>query len=690
MADELKQALTEIAHDFAFTWHPEARTLFQRLDPELYRRVERNPVALVEGLSPAALERAAADEGLRADVERVRAAIAAEREAPVRVPVDDDLQVAYFSLEFGLDDSLRIYSGGLGVLAGDHLKSASELGVPLAGVGLFYGHGYFRQGLDDSGWQHERYPAVDPALLPLTLERDDEGRPQLVHVQLAGEPVAAQIWRADVGRVPLYLLDADVEQNAPETRLVTSALYGGDRELRIRQELLLGVGGVRALELLGVRPTVFHMNEGHAAFLALERIRALVEAGVALADAFALVRASTVFTTHTPVPAGNEVFDQELVRAYLAPIVAACGLEWDAFAGLGRSGDDDRGFGLTPLALRTSGRANGVAALHGEVSRRMWAPIWPSRPAQDVPIGHVTNGVHARTWISAELQALLDANGVRPAEAPDDQGWERALGLADADLWAVHLARKRALGEAVAARASRFLDPEALTIGFARRFATYKRAGLLFSQPQRLAQLLGDPERPLQLVVAGKAHPADEGGKALIRRIVEATRELRADGRIVFVEDYDMDVARHLVSGVDVWLNTPRRPLEASGTSGMKAGMNGVLNASILDGWWPEGYAPELGWAIGEGFEADSEEQQDAHDRESLYRILEEEIVPCFYERGAGGLPERWLAMMKASIAGVGARFTTHRMVAEYTAAYYLPAHREAAELAGEKLDSLG
>jgi starch phosphorylase len=681
-AAALSDALSAIAHDFAFTWHPEARALFERLDPELWRQTERNPAAVVAGLTPEALERVAADEGLAADIERVRAALAAARTAPVRVPVPDDLHVAYFSLEFGLDDSLRIYSGGLGVLAGDHLKSASELGVPLAGVGLLYRHGYFRQALDPAGWQQERYPQADPALLPLTLERGEDGEPLHVQVQLAGEPVTAQVWRADVGRVPLYLLDADIERNSPEARLVTSALYGGDRELRIRQEVLLGVGGVRALDLLGLAPTVFHMNEGHAAFLALERIRALTEGGLPLADAFALVRASTVFTTHTPVPAGNEVFDPELVRAYLTPIVAACGLEWEAFAGLGRVGDHDPGFGLTPLALRTSGHANGVAELHGAVSRRMWAPIWPDRPVEEVPIGHVTNGVHARTWISAELQALLDANGVRPGEAPAEQAWERALGLGDADLWRVHRLRKRALGEVVAARASRFLDPEVLTVGFARRFATYKRAGLLFSRPERLARLLADSERPLQIVVAGKAHPADEGGKELIRRSVASARELRADGRIVFVEDYDMDLARHLVSGVGGPPSTPRRPTVAPDTTRIRAGANGVLNMSILDGWWPEGYAPELGWAIGDGFEAPSEEEQDAHDRESLFGILEEQVVPAFYELGPGGLPERWLAMMRASIAVVGARFNTHRMVAEYVERYYGPAHREAARAA--------
>ena len=429
-ASAFTRDLAEIAHDFAFSWHPEARALFERIGGEAFERVDRNPAALLTALSHEQLERAAADEGLRADAERVRAAIAAERTAPVRLPVERGLLVAYCSLEFGLDDSLRTYSGGLGILAGDHLKSASELGLPLVGVGLLYRHGYFRQRLDANGWQQERYPDNDPFRLPLTLERDADGEPLVLVVQLAGERVAARIWRADVGRVPLYLLDADLDENRAEARLVSSALYGGDRELRIRQEVLLGVGGVRALELLGLRPTVFHLNEGHAAFLALERLRALTAAGTALPEALALVRASTVFTTHTPVPAGNEVFDPELVRRYLAPIVAASGLEWDDVVALGRVGDEP-GFGLTPFALRTSARANGVSRLHGEVSRRMWAPLWPDRPVKEVPIGHVTNGVHARTWLSPELQALLDANGVRPAEAPADQHWERALGLAD-------------------------------------------------------------------------------------------------------------------------------------------------------------------------------------------------------------------------------------------------------------------
>ena len=475
--------LQAIARDFAFSWHPDARALYERLDPELYQSVDRNPVALLAALPDDRLASAASDPRVRADAARVRAEIDAERTAPLRYTADDGMLVAYFSLEFALDDSLRIYSGGLGVLAGDHLKSSSELGLPLVAVGLLYRHGYFRQGIDVDGRQLERYPAADPGRLPLTLEHGPDGQPLLVHVQLGGDAVAARIWRADVGRVPLYLLDADIEENTDAARLVTSTLYGGDRDLRIRQEVLLGVGGVRALELLGLRPSVFHMNEGHAAFLAVERLRTLVAADVPLAQALDLVRASTVFTTHTPVPAGNEVFDPELVRAYLAPFVCACGLDWDDFLALGRVGEHDGMFGLTPLALRTSARANGVSELHGAVSRQMWAPLFAGTDVDGVPIGHVTNGVHARTWLAPELQDLLTGAGVRPAEAPSDQAWERAHDVDDAALWRVHRVRKRALGEIVAARAGRFVDPDALTLGFARRFATYKRAGLLFRDP---------------------------------------------------------------------------------------------------------------------------------------------------------------------------------------------------------------
>jgi starch phosphorylase len=565
---------------------------------------------------------------------------------------DPGFLVAYFSPEFGLSEALPIYSGGLGILAGDHLKSASDLGVPLVGVGLFYRQGYFEQALEDDR-QEARYPALDPERLGLVLE------PVSVEVELAREPVAARVWRADVGSVRLYLLESEV----------TDVLYGGDREHRIRQEVVLGVGGVRALRALGLEPSVFHMNEGHAAFLGLERARALVEErGLPFSEALELVRASTVFTTHTPVPAGNEQFDEALARRYLDGLARGCGVATDEILALGRIEPGDSGFGMTPLALRISARANGVSAEHGAVSRAMWHGLWPGLPADEVPIGHVTNAVHAPTWLAPELGELLSDAGVEPAAAPDEADWQGAARLDPAALWAAHGRAKARLFERLDGGriGGESLDPGALTIGFARRFAAYKRADLLFSDLDRLARLLADPKRPVQIVFAGKAHPADEPGKELLARIVAHARDPRLHGRVAFVTGYDMALARLLVQGADVWLNNPRPPEEASGTSGMKAGLNGALNLSVLDGWWSEGYAPELGWAIPAAVSA----QGDEAEAEELLRLLEDEVVPAFHERGADGVPARWTRMQAASIADVGARFTGGRMVAEYVELY--------------------
>jgi starch phosphorylase len=501
---------------------------------------------------------------------------------------DRDVLVAYFSMEFGLEARLPIYSGGLGVLAGDHLKAAAELGVPLIGVGLFYRRGYFSQSVDESGRQTEAYVDTDPEALGLVRE------PVSVELELDGEPVEARVWRHDVGSVPLYLLDVDG---------VTDVLYGGDREHRIRQEIVLGVGGTRALEALGFEPTVYHANEGHAVFLAIERARRLVEQGVAPQDALAQVRESTIFTTHTPVPAGNEVFADDLVLRYVGSLGARAGLTPEELLALGHA-DGTEGFGLTPLALRVTAHANAVSKLHGEVAREMWAGLWPGRP---VPIGHVTNGVHLGTWIAPELRELLRDAGVRPEVPPAEGGWERAGSLDLDTLHAVRAGLRRRLA------AETGLDPEHLTIGFARRFATYKRAGLVFSDLERLLAL------PVQLVVAGKAHPHDAPAKELLHEIVELTRGA-ASGRVVFIEDYDLDVARRLIPGCDVWLNTPLRPHEASGTSGMKAAVNGVLNLSVLDGWWAEAYDPSYGWAIAG--------TSDAEDAAELYTLLSEQVVP--------------------------------------------------------------
>jgi starch phosphorylase len=539
-----------------------------------------------------------------------------------------DLLVAYFSMEFGLHERLPIYSGGLGVLAGDHLKAAAELGVPLVGVGLLYRGGYFRQGVDGAGRQTEDYQPVDPEAVGVTRE------PVTVSVELDGETIEAAVWRKEIGSVTLYLLEVD---------WLTDALYGGDREHRIRQELLLGVGGVRALAALGIEPTVFHLNEGHSAFLQIERVRALVEQGLETDAALELVRDSSVFTTHTPVPAGNEVFDEELVLRYAGKLAADAGLDREALLGLGRLGDKS-GFGLTPLALRLSAYANGVSELHGSVAREMWAELGRE-------IGHVTNGVHVGTWLDPALAELLRYSGVIPEAPPAEANWEAARGASSEAIWRIHTAAKARLAE----RAG-IVNRELLTIGFARRFATYKRAGLVFADLDRLLEL------PIQIVVAGKAHPADAAGKDVMQGIVELARDRRTRGRIVFLENYDMGVARGLVRGCDVWLNTPSRPLEASGTSGMKAALNGVLNLSVLDGWWAEAYSPELGWAI--------EGTSDDADREQLYSLLEEQVVPLFIEGR-----DEWVEMMKASIAELAPRFSMHRAVIDYAERYYLPAH---------------
>jgi starch phosphorylase len=672
----LRAALLEIASDFSFTWIAEARRLFMDLEPQRFAELHHNPTALLSELTDGDLESCLSTEFLER-LGRVQARLARDRGEETwwrGRGGPNDFLVAYFSAEFGLDESLPVYSGGLGVLAGDHLKAASELGVPLVGIGLFYRRGYFRQRLDEDDRQVERYPRNDTSRLPLELV------PMAPAVELADDsgtlvPIRLGVWRARVGRVSLYLIDTKVEGNPDWARDVTDTLYGGDRENRLRQELVLGVGGVRVLRRLGLDPTVFHLNEGHSAFLQLERMRESVEEhGLSAEEALERLRASTVFTTHTPVPAGNEVFDPELVRRNVESMVDRCGLTWAEFVALGKVEPDEKRFGLTPFALRTSQHANGVSELHGAVSREMWHELWPDRRIDQVPITSITNGVHQRTWLSPELEQLL---------GDTDPQFEHARELSDADLWAARRgAKERLLDFVVATRGVRELEPDVLTIGFARRFATYKRASLLFSQPERLAKLLADPERPIQVLVAGKAHPADEGGKDVIRQVVDFAREPTAAGRIVFLEDYEMTLARRLVQGVDVWLNTPRRPLEASGTSGMKAALNGVLNCSILDGWWAEAYSAAYGFAI-ESLEGDvTEAEQDEADAESLYAVLEEQVLPAYYERDGAGLPQRWIELMRESTAELGPRFGTARMVAEYVERLYLPAHEGAARVA--------
>jgi starch phosphorylase len=656
-APERPTALDELAGNLWSRWDPEARAL---------------------------LAGATADPGREAEaaraLERMHGAGGASWFERTAAEPDRGLLVAYLSCEFGVDEELPVYAGGLGVLAGDHLKSSSDLGVPLVGLGLLYAHGYFRQALTAEARQSERYPRNDPQGMPLRPTQAADGGPLEVVVDLAGEDVRLRAWRADVGRVPLYLLDADVEGNSPAARRVTGELYGGDRENRIRQELVLGVGGVRALAVLGLRPSVWHMNEGHSAFLALERLRAMVaEEGIPPDEALERVRAGGVFTTHTPVPAGNEVFADDLVCRYLAALGRELGLAEEELLALGRVRDGDEGFGMTPLALRTSARANGVSRLHGEVARRMWRGLWPERPADRVPIGHVTNGVHPLTWLHPALRELLVAHGARPGDV-DDPRLERVREASDADLWRVHRAGVRDLLDTARARgagAAAGLDPDALTIGFSRRFATYKRPGLLFSRPERLLALVQSADRPVQVILAGKAHPADVEGKEVLHGVAEFARDPAAAGRIVFLADYDIALAQRIVQGVDVWLNAPRPPMEASGTSGMKAGMNGALNLSVLDGWWAEAYAPELGWAIGAP-PAQGPDARDEADAEALYALLEDEVVPRFHERPGDRPPGGWLAMMRESIVVCGLRFSSHRMVKEYVQDRYLPAYRDA------------
>ncbi len=702
--------IVDIARNLWFSWNWEAVQLFIRLNPGLWEKSYQNPVLMLGSLTQEELEAAARDESFVANLKRVHENFMNYLKAPgwfhEAHGAEKGFLAAYFSCEFGIDEGLPIYSGGLGILSGDHLKSASDLGLPLVGVGLLYQKGYFRQQLNMDGWQQELYPNNDWYNMPVALEYAPDGRPLAIDVPMGAETIKARIWRVQVGRTPLYLLDANMQENSPRMREITSTLYGGDRDMRIRQEILLGIGGVRALRALGLSPTVYHMNEGHSAFLAIERIRTLMtEQGLSFAEAREQVFASNVFTTHTPVPAGNEVFATDLLRKYLQPVAEELKLPWQEFLALGqvpasRSPD----FGMTVLALRNAAFTNGVAELHAETSRKMWRELWPNLPEAEVPIRSITNGIHTRTWLSHEIGELfLRYMGPRFVEKPADPSvWERVEAIPAGELWRIHQLRKERLvffvrkrlisqlqrqgaGSAALHAAEEVLHPEALTIGFSRRFATYKRAGLLFRQPERLVRLLTDPKRPVQILFAGKAHPQDQPAKELIKSVVHFASDPRLRERLVFIENYDINVGRYLVQGVDVWLNTPRRPLEASGTSGMKAAANGALNVSVLDGWWCEGHAQDTGWAVGSGEVYDDPEVQDQIECEALFSLLEQEIIPLFYDRDKAGLPRDWIAMMKSSMRKLGARFNTHRMVREYAEFCYLPAHR-----AGERLKGNG
>jgi glycogen phosphorylase len=682
----LKNKLRELGLNLWWTWQPQVIELFQEIDPALWQNTNHNPIALLAGLTDEILMKRIDDKCLESCINfhyrRLQEYLVDDRTwctahgGALRIA-----PVAYFSAEFGLHESLPLYSGGLGVLAGDVLKSASDLGIPAVGVGLFYARGYFRQRLDRAGWQQETYGASDIATFPLVHAAAPDGSTLTVRVHCGEESLHANVWIAHVGRARLVLLDSNVDSNPPHLRELTATLYGGDQVTRIRQEILLGIGGLKALRALGIRPSVLHLNEGHSAFAILERARERVEQeGRTVAGALRDTAIETVFTTHTPVEAGHDRFSADLMEQQLGWLRGRLGLDPAGFMALGRVdiANDQETFCMTVLGLKHSRRRNGVSSLHGHVARRMWGAIWPGRSEEDVPIRHITNGVHAASWLAPSMTRLYD-RCLGPdwlSRQADRHTWQSLASMDDGELWEAHTVLKRRLIEFVRRRTKTpsTFDPNALTIGFARRFAAYKRATVLLTDVERLARLCGPRGTTVQFVFAGKAHPRDDDGKRLIQQIAALAHDARFTGRLAFIEDYDMNVARHLVQGVDVWLNTPLRPLEASGTSGQKAALNGGLNLSTLDGWWAEAYDGRNGFAIGQGaVHADAATQWN-RDAASLYEALETEVVPLFYDRNEAGVPARWIRAMKHSMMTLGWRYNADRMVMDYASGCYLPA----------------
>jgi len=689
--------LLELAGNLRWSWHPPASAVFERVDPSLWETSRHNPLSLLRHVSPERWDALERDPAFVVALETAVSDLKRYLERPAwfstQHPEGSPLRVAYFSAEYGVAECLPVYSGGLGILAGDHLRAASDLGIPLSAIGLGYRSGYFRQAIDADGGQTEIYDDFAFDDMPVNLLRHPDGSLKTVEVPFPeGRRVRVQIWLAQVGRIPLYLLDSNLPENDPQDREITRYLYGGDPDTRLRQEILLGIGGVRALNLLETSANVFHLNEGHSAFLIVERVRDGMYQGLDFETARRRVAATSIFTTHTPEPAGFDQFNPDHLWRYLEPYVQEMGITFERFLALGTAARPDgyRPLNMALLALRNTDYRNGVSRLHGQVARSMWRGEWPHASEDRIPIGSVTNGVHLENWMSLEMGRVLDERldpGWREQEL-DLQTWDRIDDVPDEVIWSAHRAAKQRLIEsarrrieAYATRVGRPLDPahleslfdpDRLLIGFARRFAPYKRATLLLSDRERLRALLQDPERPIQLVFAGKAHPQNQEGKDLIRAINAFARDMGT--HIAFIEEYDIDLARLLVQGVDVWLNTPRRPQEASGTSGMKAAINGVPNLSVLDGWWAEAYQPEVGWAIGDGDAAVDHAAQDEREARSLYELLENAVVPAFYDRAEDGIPRRWTAMMKASIRVLAPTYNTHRMVREYTEGYYLEA----------------
>ena len=711
-------ALNDLSLNLRWAWDHPTRAVFESIDPDLWEETNHNPRLLLGRISQRRLAELASDEAFLAEMDRAAASLAEYCAGTGRFrhthPEAAGIVVAYFSAEFGLTECIPNYAGGLGILAGDHLKSASDLGVPVVGVGLLYQHGYFQQYLSADAWQQEAYPVNDFANLPLIPEVDSQKRALSISVEFPGRLVNARIWRVQVGRVPLYLLDTNVRQNTEADRRITGALYGGDGELRLQQEIILGIGGIRALVALGIEPTVCHMNEGHSAFLGLERARLFRESlGLRFSEARQLAASGNLFTTHTPVPASFDLFDPQLMAKYFSAFAERLGIRLERLMSYGRQNpsDNNESFNMAFLATRISSSANGVSKLHGLVTRKMVHAMWAGYPLEEVPVDSVTNGVHTRSWTSLEMTTLLNRYlGPRWAEEPADSAvWNRIDKIPDQELWRVHQIRRERLvnyarealesqvrrrggTDAEIATAGAVLNPDALTIGFARRFATYKRATLLLRDAPRLKRILTNKIYPVQILMAGKAHPHDDAGKHLIRQLVNFARDPEVRSSVVFLEDYDIRLARHLVQGVDVWLNTPRRPNEASGTSGMKLLANGGLNLSVLDGWWAEAFDREVGWAIGHGEDYNNDEYQDAVESDALYRLLEKDVTPLYYDRDQENLPRRWISMMKTSMKRLSPVFNTNRMVTQYAERFYIPSAKRHAALkanGGEKLSSI-
>ena len=705
------ERLRDLAYNLRWSWNHDTIALFRRIDSDLWESSGHNPVRMLGLIDQKHLEDAAANESFVAHLERVLRDFDdyMNSETTWFHKTHGDVEnclIAYFSAEFGLTECISIFAGGLGILSGDHLKSASDLGIPLVGVGLLYQQGYFRQYLNAAGWQQEAHEDNDFNALPLTLVRNKDAKPLRIEVDYPEGKVFAQIWRVSTGRVSLYLLDTNIEENTrSEDRDITDQLYGGNLNNRIRQEILLGIGGHRMLEAMDLHPTVYHMNEGHSAFLSLELVRSLmVKHSLSYREARELASTALVFTTHTPVAAGHDHFPPDMMDRYFSNLIPNLGIDRKRFLALGRRNPDDEreSFCMTILALRMSSFSNGVSRLHGKISRQLWNDLWPGVPEQEIPITHITNAVHFQSWISEEMEQLYERYlGPSWREQPAEKSvWRRVESIAVEELWHTHERRrerlvafarnrlhmnlkKRNAVEAEIQEAMEVLDPDALTIGFARRFATYKRGTLILRDKERLARILNDPKRPVQIIFAGKAHPNDDAGKDLIRQIIALAREPQFRRRMVFLEDYDVSVARYLVQGVDVWLNTPLRPNEASGTSGMKALANGAINLSTLDGWWDEAYQPDngdnhvVGWAIGRGESYSDRDYQDNVEADALYDTLEHEVIPLFYDRRADSMPRRWVAIMMASIGSLCPKFNTNRMLREYTERFYLTVHSE-------------